>query len=275
MNRLIVVSLLSTCIGMAGAYAFLSTANQNESIRRNGPAPAAVAFDSSAPIEQRLVALEQALSVERQARQLLEEELLVLNETIERLSRDDAPTTGLVEAESQSAAVRSRRVDDGGDRAARRSERLIDAGFTPAEAEWILKRESELRMEALQARYDARRAGEAVGYFGGRAAAADALRQELGDASYERYLEASGRPTRVAVSSVLEGSPALAAGLRPGDEIVSYAGQRVFSMDDITALTMQGAPGESIVVDIWRDGIPMQVTIPRGPLGVTGGRRFR
>ena len=30
-----------------------------------------------------------------------------------------------------------------------------------------------------------------------------------------------------------------------------------------------------VVVDIMRDGIPMQVVMPRGPLGVSGGRRSR
>jgi hypothetical protein len=35
---------------------------------------------------------------------------------------------------------------------------------------------------------------------------------------------------------------------------------------------MLGEPGESVVVDITRDGIPMQLVLPRGPIGVSTGR---
>ena len=154
-------------------------------------------------------------------------------------------------------------------------ERFVAAGFTAGEAEWIMRRESELQMEALQARYEARRSGEPMEFFGSRNYANNTLREELGDGDYERYLQANGRPTRVSVTSIIDGSPALAAGLQPGDQIVSYDGRRVFSMDEIVALTMQGEAGQNVVVDIQRDGIPMQVAMPRGPLGITGGRRFR
>jgi hypothetical protein len=45
-------------------------------------------------------------------------------------------------------------------------------------------------------------------------------------------------------------------------------------MTDLTRQTMEGAPGQQVVVDIVRDGQPMQVVIPRGPLGISGGRRY-
>ena len=46
-------------------------------------------------------------------------------------------------------------------------------------------------------------------------------------------------------------------------------------MTDLTRQTMDGAAGENIVVDIMRDGNPMQIVMPRGPVGITGGRRRR
>jgi len=100
------------------------------------------------------------------------------------------------------------------------------------------------------------------------------LRQELGDYEYERYLVANNRPTSVGVGTVLESSPGQVAGLQPGDQIVSYDGQRVFSTVDLNQQTMQGVPGESVVVDFLRDGVPMQVVVPRGPIGIStrGGR---
>jgi hypothetical protein len=36
---------------------------------------------------------------------------------------------------------------------------------------------------------------------------------------------------------------------------------------------MEGEPGENVVVNITRDGIPMQIVLPRGPLGINIGRR--
>ena len=90
---------------------------------------------------------------------------------------------------------------------------------------------------------------------------------------YERYLAANGRSTGISIAMVLEGSPALVAGLQVGDEIVNYGGRRVFSMTDLTGQILQGQPGQNVIVDIMRDGIPMQIVIPRGPIGITGGRR--
>ena len=70
-------------------------------------------------------------------------------------------------------------------------------------------------------------------------------------------------------------APAQIAGLRPGDEIIGYDGKRIFSMIDLTDQTIQGEPGETILVDVIREGFLMQVAVSRGPLGITGGGRFR
>lgn len=263
---------------LAGAIAGFAFANFSGTLEPapSAGSPAPVAFDSSAPVAERLQALEEALSIERQARQLLQEEVFVLTETLDGLQADTGgalpvPAAAEPEADDVRSGDRRSRAER---RAARRNERLLAAGFTQSEVEWIERRESELRMEALESRYEARRAGENPSPAG-RGALGDALREELGDASYERYLEASGRPTRVAITSVFEGSPALTAGLKPGDEIVRYDGQRVFGMDEITRLTLVGSVGEPVPVDIVRDGALMQVSMPRGPLGVVGGRRYR
>ena len=129
-------------------------------------------------------------------------------------------------------------------------------------------------MQALQARYDAQRDGTPFNYSQGRTSSDRALRTELGDADYERYLEATGRQTNISVSNVIESSPGHRAGLQTGDQIVRYDGARVFSMSDLNSMTMQGEPGVNITVDIVRDGIPMQVVLPRGPVGISAGRRY-
>jgi len=233
----------------------------------NGPAVGSLA--------DRVATLEQALGAEQQARQWLEEEILYLGSELERLAVPGVATApvaaeaepGITEPSPERPATRTRGV-------ARDLARLVNSGFTQAEAEWILRRESELQMQALRDRYEAERRGEAPDYFSGRDAAGDVLRTELGDEAYERYLAANRRSISVTVGSVLESSPAQAAGLVAGDEIVSYDGRRVFDLSDLTTLTKEGDPGQTVVVDILRGGQPMQVVIPRGPLGITGGRRY-
>ena len=146
-------------------------------------------------------------------------------------------------------------------------ERLTAAGFAPDRAEWINRRTEELRMKALQEQYDARREGRApTGDFGD-----NTLRTELGEADYERYRTAMGQPTSAGVGDVLASSPAERAGLLPGDEIVAYGGKRVFDVGELNALTLEGTSGESVVIDVRRDGQNMQLVIPRGPLGITAG----
>lgn len=233
-------------------------------------------FDTSLATEDRIAALERAVSDERQARQLLQEEVFYLTSELELLSgtpaspvREGEPEALAAEdsGESRRAESRRRNSREG------RIERLVDAGFLPGQADWIMQREQELQMEALQARFDAEKSGEPLDWMGNRNSASDKLREELGDADYERYLEANNRSTNVAVSSVIESSPAQVAGLQPGDEIYRYDGQRVFSMTDLTRQTMAGEPGQNVAVDVMRNGNLIQVVMPRGPVGITGGRR--
>lgn len=237
-------------------------------------APSPSSFDPSLPVEERIRVLEQAVNDERYARQLLQEELFVLTAEFESLAAGrradlgEVPSAASARPEAPPSAQRRRTGAEA------RLTRLVEAGFDPGQAEWILQRESQLQMAALQARYEAERTGDPMDFFQSRNAAGDALRTELGDAAYERYLAAGGRPTSISVSSVLDSSPAERAGLRPGDEITGYDGKRIFSMTDLTRQTMEGQPGEQVLVDIRRDGLSMQVVVPRGPIGISGGRRF-
>jgi hypothetical protein len=154
----------------------------------------------------------------------------------------------------------------------RELERFTAAGFTPERVEWINRRTEELRVAAMQAQYEAQRTGQRVDGMD----VDQALRKEMGDPEYERYLAATGRPTEVRVMDVLATSAAERSGLRAGDEIISYAGTRVFDTRDLNTLTMQAAPGGSVTVEVRRDGQTLQVSVPRGPLGITapgGGRQ--
>jgi hypothetical protein len=258
------------------AFAAASWVNQLDLRTAEVPGDAVDSFDQDLPVEQRIAALERAVSDERQARQLLQEEVFYLTSELEILAdlripprADESPveSQGDESRDSRREEIRRRNSREG------RVERLVAAGFLPSQADWILQREQELQMEALQERFDAERSGEPIDWMANRNQSGDALREELGEADYERYLDANNRSTNVSVSSVIESSPAQVAGLQPGDEIFRYDGQRVFSMTDLTRQTMVGEPGQNVVVDVMRNGNLVQVVMPRGPVGITGGRR--
>ena len=222
-----------------------------------------------------------AVSDERLARQLLQDEVFYLTNELERMTEPgnfdapgDEPPAISPEAVAEEGSSMSR--DERRRRARSREGRielLVEAGFLPSQAELITQREQELQMEALQARFDAERNGEDIDWSSNRSLTSDTLREELGEADYERYLEANNRATSISVSSVIESSPAQSAGLMPGDQIIRYDGERVFSMTDLTRQTMVGEPGQTVLVDVMRNGNLMQVVMPRGPVGITGGRR--
>lgn len=267
---------IASVASFACAFAAASWVNQLDLRTAEVPGDAVDSFDQDLPVGQRIAALERAVSDERQARQLLQEEVFYLTSELEILADLRIPTRADESpAESQGDESRDSRREEIRRRNSRegRAERLVAAGFLPSQADWILQREQELQMEALQERFDAERSGEPIDWMANRNQSGDALREELGEAEYERYLDANNRSTNVSVSSVIESSPAQVAGLQPGDEIFRYDGQRVFSMTDLTRQTMVGEPGQNVVVDVMRNGNLVQVVMPRGPVGITGGRR--
>jgi hypothetical protein len=231
-------------------------------------------FDAGATLQERILALEAAVAAERDARQHLEEEIQALYGQLEHM----APASEVTDADRRPEVLREERSAErvqrfrSADSTEGRVAMLVEAGFSPDRAEWIAQRESELRMAALQAQFDARRAGENFDPLQQRLSASSTLRAEIGDVEFEQYLEANSRAVTVTVGSVFESSPGQRAGLLPGDEIVNYDGQRVFSTQDLNEQTVLGNPGEPVVVDVLRDGSPMQIVLPRGPIGVTTGR---
>ena len=269
MPKLTIAIVVSLLAGFAIAAFYIDVPESTQ--------PAAISAESSTNIDERLRALENAINVERQARQLLEEEIFSLYAELESLDvvrgAIDAQRLENLRIEEGNDVVEALRMqrDDQPSVSDRRLARLTGAGFSAAQANWVVRRESELQMEVLRNQYDLMRTGEPVNLGLNMNAM---LREELGDVQYEMYLQAEGRSTAVGIGSVFESSPAQTAGLLPGDEITHYDGKRVFSTYDLTRQAMQGSEGERVLVSFMRDGIAMQIVIPRGPLGVsTRGRR--
>ena len=152
--------------------------------------------------------------------------------------------------------------------AQRRIERLITAGFEPARATAIVDEEMDLHRAAVTAELETTGTVRALS-MGRSPAPTDALRHALGDADYERYLVANGKPTHVRIMGITPDSLAAHAGLEAGDRIVAYAGRRVFNLRDLNELTLAGTHGETVATTVIRDGQPLQLYVARGPLGLT------
>jgi hypothetical protein len=256
-----------------------------------GLAPASVSEGSvqheQGALSDRIVALETALAAEVRQRAALQSDLASLAERFAALSGAAGPSASASTepqtfgesdaAEGPSPDAVAQRFSNRRERASPeyRLNQLVEAGFAPDQAQWIIDREAQSRMAMLNAQYEARRQGQPFNPLEGQLESQTEMRQQLGDAMYAQYLEATGRPTSVAVREVLDSSPGQAAGLQSGDEIVAYAGQRVFNLIELNELTLGGQPGETVAVDILRNGQQMQIYVPRGPIGfASGGRNF-
>ena len=97
---------------------------------------------------------------------------------------------------------------------------------------------------------------------------ADALHAELGDRDYDAILYGAGRSNRVQVAGVLAGSAGERAGLRDGDEIVSYDGHRIFEGQALVQATGIGEAGAQTEMVVRRDGQDLRIVLPRGPIGI-------
>lgn len=277
MNKSLLFIILSLVAGFA-AGAWTTRASQPaESIAGSGDAYESINAD--APVADRLKALEGIVAEERDARLVLEEQLRELFGDLERIDVPELQMLLQQIAESRQRQEEPQQVQELATRESRRpmrnyaqmrSNRLVGGGFTESRANQILRIEDQVRMDMLQAEYAAQRDGtdfdprnQAFNYQA-------ALRDQLGDADFEKYLVAHGGQAAVTVREVIGSSPANRAGLQPGDQIVNYGGDRIFNMVELKSAAFGGEPGEDVIVDIERDGQRMQLVIPRGPLGITG-----
>ena len=275
-NRIVVAVLFSLLAGIAVGALWMTEGKRDSA--GAGDVVAENTAGSEASAAERLARLERIVAEEREARRALEDTLAMLFTELERLEGRGARTAENREGQAarDSSARRETRRPDRDEVEwmrnfrERRIGRLIEGGFSEDEARYVLQQESEASFRAMQTSWEMQRSGEALDPFSQRVNPQALLREELGDAAYARYLEAQGQPTAIRVTQVMTGSPGNSAGLQPGDQLVSYDGERVFDVGDLRSLTMQGEPGQDVVIEVERDGVRMQLTLPRGPIGITG-----
>lgn len=198
---------------------------------------------------------------------------------------NDVHSDGVASSEELREAHRSAFGNNGGNngrfggfgRTRSREERissLQSAGVDEVRASELVQRLDQNQLAELELRDEAARGGwqdsdEFTQRLEQLEAEAPDLREELGDEAYDRYLFANGSTNRVVIGSVINGSAANVAGLQVGDTVLSYAGQRLFNIPELQSATRAGVRGESVQVTLQRDGETLNMSVTRGPLGVT------
>lgn len=235
------------------------------------------------PLQAQIGKLEEELASERRARETLEQLVsgiepsrpvgvpaAVMRERMARLAEAEAPQVN-DEIQIDTAAEPNAAPD----RRELKRQILVSGGFSNEEANWVAEQESQVELEYLFQQHRWQRdalakQSSSENPWIRQTNRSNMLRERLGDDAYERYLKANGAPAVAEVRSIIENSPADAAGLQAGDKITAYNGQRVFDMRDVRRLTFQGEEGEPVLLEVERDGNSLQLSIPRGPIGVSG-----
>ena len=153
--------------------------------------------------------------------------------------------------------------------------RLAEAGVPEGDGQAIIARVEEVQWQRTELRYRAMHEGwvRSERYQEEMAklpSARDTVTEEFGDQAWDSYLYASGQPNRVAVRHVLNNSPASSAGLQAGDLISTYDGEAVSRVRDIISIAARGEPGETVEMEVLRDGRLISTYVPRGPVGFSG-----
>ena len=94
------------------------------------------------------------------------------------------------------------------------------------------------------------------------------LEQDFGPEDYDRMLYALGRDNRVGVSGVAPNGAAARAGLRPGDLVLRYDGQQVFSVPEFRTLTAEAQPGTPVAIEYQRGSEILEGWIDAGRAGM-------
>jgi hypothetical protein len=227
--------------------------------------------------ERRLDILAEKLAAEVDQRRRVEERLQVLATELASLRGSGHETVPVAapKAESVAAAPSDTAGPTSAAEGATSMERaLLAAGIDATTAADIRRRRDELSLSEIYLRDQATREGWLdTPDFAAKMAEIDrqrtSIRDEIGDEAYDRYLAALNQPNRVAVNEVMLESPAAAAGIQAGDVVLRYGDTRIFAPGELVTATRSGTAGETVQMEIIRQGQRLEIDVPRGPLGVS------
>jgi len=237
----------------------------------------------AARLERRLEMLAAKVAAEAEQRHHLEQQLAGLTaqltalrpsgqQTADAAASQPAPAAAAPATDVKTGDGTDQGSADGGSTTLERA--LLAAGIDATTATEIRRRRDELALSEIYLRDQAAREGwHDTPRFAAEMAEIErqrpSIRDEIGDEAYDRYLAALDQPNRVAVNEVMLESPAAAAGLQAGDVVLRYGETRIFSPGELVTATRGGTAGENVQMQIIRQGRPFEITVPRGPLGVT------
>ncbi len=212
--------------------------------------------------------LAELLTQEVSKHRSLERSLAALQDQVRQLETAVADRTR--QPSSEQKADKDEQTEAAEDPEKASEARFLAAGFDRVSTAQLKRRASEIEMERLYLRHQARREGwlRSPEYYETVRELRQRMKDELGEDTYDRFLFASERPNRLLVDSVMDSSPAEQSGLQPGDIIFRYDGARIFSYRDLTDATTKGVMGETVPVEIRRGGEFLEVRLLRGPLGI-------
>lgn len=264
MIKTVVTAVIALLLGAIAARTFMPTDSMNN---------VGNAANEKSTLK-RISALEDRLSEEierrEQLQQRMDQERSLRLELANRVSEmSDAPLVVNSDSSfSEMSAPRLNRSSFGLPNTKDQIAKLVDAGFDEFVAERVVEFETQMYQAVINARFggSVRNPREVI------MESQRTIREEIGDDQYELYLETTGRPTTVPVATIAEDSAGAAAGLQVGDEIISYDGERVFSLLDLQQSTQTGTIGQTVVVDVKRDDSILSLAIPRGQIGISTGQ---
>ncbi len=254
---------------------FFQSGNPNEETRHGSSTDVGRPARDTAITRASLERIELALSEAALARKQLGERLEELEARVDDLrhvvepgvrEQEDAPeSNGLATAEGtgvdEASEIETKGFDEGA---------LLSQGLAPSEVARLreiwerheLERESITNRAIQEGWFFTEKHRKELGLL------EKALREELPDDDFDRYLYALGQPNRLVAARVLSGSSASEAGLRRGDMILRYGDVRVFKPGELLMAAAHAEPGTSIPLEILRDGRRRTLYVDPGPLGV-------
>jgi hypothetical protein len=244
-----------------------------------------VAAAPAPSLEARVAALREELAAERDARLGLEAEVEMLRMLLEDYggpARREPPPGAAAAAPGNPANAAQGSSEEAfanpGGKLWFDAPALQEQGVSAQETDRLQKLFEESELQLLYLRDRATREGWAgtPRFLQEMYALRSALRESVGDETYDWLLYATQRTNRVAVVSVLSTGPAAQAGIQAGDLILRYDGRAIFKGPALQQATTQGEAGRSIPVDVQGpDGTVRRVTVPSGPLGIQLGEQRR
>ena len=234
------------------------------SVERNSPEqPATIQFSGD------IKKLQQLLEAEITARKSLEDKLEALNRKVADLDQNiqlaSIDSSAEIDIDGQTNAANSGQNWFN-------EQALIDSGMSSSLATelkaFFEQQELDrmyLRDQSVRESWDRQKFRDEIQKL---TETGDAFLNQLDESAYDAYLYASQQPNRVKVTSVLDSSQAGTAGIQPGDHIIRYDYERIYSGFALRHATSGGDINESVAVEVERNGEILDFYLSRGPLGI-------